>query len=314
MVKRILSIGECLVELSQAGGGLLRKGFAGDTFNTAYYLRALLPAACTVDYFTALGTDPVSDEMIAFMRGAGIGTGLIRRVPHRRPGLYMIQLDRQGERSFTYWRSDSAARLLADDVPALRAAIEAADLVYFSGITLAILAPAAAAALLAELGRARQAGRLVTFDPNIRPLLWPDADAMRRTLAAGARVATVAMPGFEDEATHFGDASVAATIERYRALGAENLVVKNGADGITLDFGGERSFVAAVPAPEVVDTTGAGDSFNGAFLAAWTQGAAPRRAAELAAAVAAKVVGQHGALAETGLSAQSVGQAIAQGR
>ncbi|KQZ99853.1 2-dehydro-3-deoxygluconokinase [Mesorhizobium sp. Root157] len=303
MVGRILSIGECMVELRQAEGGLMRKGFAGDTFNTAYYLRAFLPAAYAVDYFTAIGTDPVSDEMLAFMQSAGIGTSLIRRVPHRTPGLYMIHL-KGGERSFTYWRSNSAARLLADDSDALRAAIDASEMIFFSGITLAILAPAAVETLLAELGRARAVGKLIAFDPNIRPGLWDNPDTMRRMIAAGARLATIVMPGFEDEATHFGDASVSATIDRYRSLGVEKLVVKNGASGITLSFGEERTFLAAVPAAKVVDTTGAGDSFNGAFLASWMQGDDPPHAAEFAASVAAQVVGQHGALVKTGISSK----------
>ena len=67
MAGRVLSIGECMIELSQAEAGLLRQGFAGDSFNTAYYLRAFLPPAQPVDYFTAVGTDPVSDAMLAFI-------------------------------------------------------------------------------------------------------------------------------------------------------------------------------------------------------------------------------------------------------
>lgn len=295
MVRRVLSIGECMVELSRAEGGLLRQGFAGDSFNTAYYLRAFLPEDRPVDYLTAVGTDPVSDEMLAFMQQAGVGTDFIQRVPERTPGLYMIHL-KGGERSFSYWRSASAARLLADDAEALRAAIEASETVFFSGITLAILAPAAAETLLGELGRAKTAGKLVAFDPNIRPRLWADTGTMRRTISAGASAATMVMPSFEDEAAHFGDASIAATVARYRALGVGKLVVKDGANGITLNFDGRTTFVPSVSARTVVDTTGAGDSFNGAFLAAYLKTPDERRAAEFAARVAATVIGQHGAL------------------
>ncbi|WP_378944436.1 sugar kinase [Mesorhizobium sp. ANAO-SY3R2] len=295
MAGRVLSIGECMVELSQAEGGLLRQGFAGDSFNTAYYLRAFLPQAQPVDYFTAVGTDPVSDAMLAFIEGTGVGTSFIRRVPERTPGLYMIHL-KDGERSFSYWRSASAARLLADDANALHTAIEASETIFFSGITLAILAPPAVETLLAEIGRARDAGKLVAFDPNIRPRLWADADAMRRTISAAASAATMVMPSFEDEAAHFGDASIAATVARYRALGIEKLVVKDGVNGITLSFDGRTSFVPSVAAEAVVDTTGAGDSFNGAFLAAYLETGDERRAAEFAARVAATVIGHHGAL------------------
>lgn len=295
MAGRVLSIGECMVELRQAEGGLLRQGFAGDSFNTAYYVRAFLPKAQPVDYFTAVGTDTISDEMLAFIEGTGIGTGFARRVPGRSPGLYMIHL-KDGERSFSYWRSASAARVLADDANALRAAIDASEVIFFSGITLAILASDAVETLLAELGRARAAGKLVAFDPNIRPRLWEDAETMRRTITNGAATATIVMPSFEDEATYFGDASIDATITRYSALGIDRLVVKNGADGITLSFGGNETFVASVEAEKVVDTTGAGDSFNGAFLARYIATGDHVGAAEFAARVAATVIGHHGAL------------------
>lgn len=295
MAGRALLIGECMVELRQAEGGLLRKGFAGDTFNTAFYLRAFLPKTWPVDYFTAVGTDPVSDEMLAFIDGTGVGTSFVRRVPERTPGLYMIHL-KDGERSFSYWRSASAARLLADDPAALRAAIDASDTIFFSGITLAILAPEAAKAFLAEIRRAKAAGKLVAFDPNIRPRLWSDPDTMRATITAGASAASLVMPSFEDEATHFGDASVDATIARYHGLGAERLVVKDGAEGITLNFGGLQTFVPSAIAERIVDTTGAGDSFNGAFLAHYLQFGDERLAAAFAARVAATVIGHHGAL------------------
>ena len=97
MAGRALMIGECMVELRQAGDGLLRKGFAGDTFNTAFYLRSFLPEAWPVDYFSAVGTDTISDEMLAFIESTGVGTGFIRRLPERTPGLYMIHL-KDGER------------------------------------------------------------------------------------------------------------------------------------------------------------------------------------------------------------------------
>lgn len=295
MAGRALLIGECMVELRQAGDGLMRKGFAGDTFNTAYYLRSLLPEAWPVDYFSAVGTDTISDEMLNFIEGTGVGTGFIRRLPKRTPGLYMIHL-KDGERSFSYWRSASAARLLADDASALRAAIGASETIFFSGITLAILAPEALATLLTEIGHAKIAGKLVAFDPNIRLRLWDDADRMRRVISDGAAVSSMVMPSFEDEATHFGDATVDATIARYAGLGVNKLVVKDGAAGITLDFDGERSFVPASRAKQVVDTTGAGDSFNGAFLANYLQAGDHLKAAAFAANVAAAVIGHHGAL------------------
>jgi 2-dehydro-3-deoxygluconokinase len=296
MSGRLLSIGECMVELSQAGEGLLRKGFAGDTFNTAWYARACLPSDWTVDYFTAVGDDPLSSEMLSMMKDAGIGTGYIRRIEGKTPGLYLITL-KDGERTFSYWRDTAAARKLADDADHLRSAIEAADIVYFSGITLGILAPEAIETLLSEMRRAKATGKIVAFDPNIRPRLWPNRDYMLKTVEDGARAATLVLPSFDDEATHFGDRTIAETIARYQGLGVENIVVKNGAEGATLSFaGGEKALAPAVKAREVVDTTSAGDSFNGGFLSRLVQGASPADAAAYGASVASIVIGHHGAL------------------
>jgi 2-dehydro-3-deoxygluconokinase len=293
---KMLAIGECMVELMQAEGGLLRKGYAGDTFNAAYYARLFMPDDWTVGYCSAVGTDTVSDELLAFMAEKAIDTSAVRRIESRSAGLYMIHL-KDGERSFSYWRSHSAAKLLADDADHLRSAIEGSDLILYSGITLAILAPDAVETLLSELRRAKAAGSQVVFDPNIRPRLWDDAERMRRTLTDGARAATLVMPSFDDEVTHFGDASIEATIARYKGLGATNVVVKDGEKGVTLAFGDAPiEHVPATPVERVVDTTSAGDSFNGAFVARLVAGDTPAEAAAFAASVAAGVIGHHGAL------------------
>jgi 2-dehydro-3-deoxygluconokinase len=290
-----LSIGECMIELASLGGDKMRKGFAGDTFNTAWYAHAFLPKDWKTAYFTALGDDRASGEMAEFMAGAGIDTRYIRRIPGRSPGLYMIHLD-NGERSFSYWRSASAAKTLADDRQALKNAMEDADILYFSGITLAIL-PAEGRATLLELADAqRLKGKIVAFDPNIRPRLWGSKEEMLETISAGARAASIVMPGFDDEAAHFGDASVDATVSRYRSLGADTVIVKDGARGATIATAEGSIHVPAFPPREIVDTTSAGDSFNGGYLARIAAGDMPAPAAAFAARVASAVIGHPGAL------------------
>jgi 2-dehydro-3-deoxygluconokinase len=290
-----LSIGECMIELASLGGHAMRKGFAGDTFNTAWYAHAFLPQAWTTAYFTALGDDRASGEMAEFMAGAGIDTRYIARIAGSSPGLYMIHLD-NGERSFSYWRSASAARRLADDRAALEAAMADADIIYFSGITLAILAPDARRTLLALAAEHKARGKIVAFDPNIRPRLWTGRDEMLETTAAGAAAASLILPGFDDEAVHFGDGSVEATIARYRGLGAATVIVKDGANGATIADASGTIHVPAHPAAGIVDTTSAGDSFNGAYLARIAAGDRPADAAAFAARVASAVIGHAGAL------------------
>jgi 2-dehydro-3-deoxygluconokinase len=293
---RLLAIGECMVELGQAGGGLLRQGFAGDTFNAAVYARIFLPEDWQVAYLSAVGNDPLSQDMLDFMAAKTVRTEDIRRIDGAAPGLYMIHL-KDGERSFSYWRSASAARRLADDPAHLRTAIGKADAVVFSGITLAILSPDARETLVLELRRARAEGKRIVFDPNIRPRLWEDADTMRAVIEEGARAASLIMPSFDDETTHFGDASPMDTVTRYRGWGAEAVVVKNGSADAVLAFGDAPLVHAPAEGVEtVVDTTSAGDSFNGAFLACFLTGSSPVEAASFAARVAAAVIAHPGAL------------------
>ena len=292
---RIVCIGECMVELSQAEAGLWRLGFAGDTLNTAWYLRARLKEDWQVAYLTRLGQDRFSNEMRAFIAGAGISTEAIQTDPDHTIGLYAISLD-QGERSFSYWRGQSAARRLAEDPKALEAALDGADLAYFSGITLAILPEAGRATLLAALARARAAGCKVAFDPNIRERLWPDAATLRHAITAGAAVADIVLPSFDDEARWFGDADPQATRARYAALGANEIVVKNGAGALCLWQAGSTETCMSFPAVTPSDTTGAGDSFNGGYLAARLAGADQTMAARHAHDLAARVVCAPGAL------------------
>lgn len=293
---RIVAIGECMVEMAPAGNGLFAMGFAGDTFNTAWYMRRLLPGGASVSYLTAVGTDAISGQMTGFMEAEGIDTGPILRVKDRSVGLYMIQLT-NAERSFAYWRSMAAARLLADDPERLDAALAKADLAYLSGITLAILAPEARARLLAALARARRSGTRVAFDPNIRPALWADAAIMRQSLMAMAPAADIVLPSFEDEAHAFGDADPAATARRYAEAGAALVVVKDGPGPVlTFENGHTRVYPVAPPEQPVVDTTAAGDSFNAGFLVSHLAGAAPEAAVAAGSTLAGRVIAAPGAL------------------
>ncbi|MFN0114243.1 MAG: sugar kinase [Paracoccaceae bacterium] len=292
---RIVSVGECMVEFAPQGDGTYRQGFAGDTFNMAWYLRRLLPAAWRVDYLTALGDDPMSDRVAAFMVEAGVGTGHIARLRGRTPGLYVISL-LNGERSFSYWRDRSAACELAANAGHLDLAFGGADLLVLSGITLAILPEVGRTTLLAALSAARRAGARVAFDPNVRLRLWPDAVAMRRWISAAAAGADIVLPSFEDDRQAFGDVSPTETARRYLALGAGQVVVKNGADEITWRDPAGTGRLRPPLVGDVVDSTAAGDSFNAGFLAARLTGATMPEAIAAAADVAARVVQARGAL------------------
>lgn len=294
-VSSVAGVGECMIELS-AGAGGWKMGYAGDTFNTLWALRALLPDAVAADYVSAFGTDPFSVGQVAFMAQNGIGVSHSPRLEAYHPGLYAITLD-GAERSFTYWRERSAARHLADDPAALAESLSARRLVYFSGITLAILDDAARKALLRAIRGARGAGALIAFDPNFRPRLWESPEQARAAVDEALADVDIVLPTFPDERALYGDGAPEETAARLFTCGVREIVVKNGSEAALVKTAERSTGVPAMVVEVPLDTTGAGDAFNGGYLAARLLGMEPVAAAACAHRIAAATVGVHGALA-----------------
>lgn len=286
-----------MIELSGSGrdDGAWKLGFAGDTFNTVWALRALIRPDAKADYVSAFGDDPFSRDQLAFLAKHAIGTAASPVIPGARPGLYAITLS-GAERSFTYWRNDAAARQLADDAATLSKSLKNQSLVYFSGITLAILKHETRENLLAALKAARAEGSTIAFDPNYRPRLWPDADTAKAAIAAALAVTDIALPTFPDEQALYGDKDPATTAARLAEAGVKEIVVKDGENPCLVISAENRTTVPALSV-KAVDTTGAGDSFNGGYLSARLRGLPPAEAATKAHKVAGAVVQVRGALA-----------------
>ena len=294
--KTIISIGECMAELQVRDDGLYRLGFAGDTLNTAWYMRALTRQQdVAVDYVTAVGTDSLSSKLLAFLKANGVGTRFIKEVSDRTLGLYLITLT-GAERNFTYWRSASAARLLAEDKNVLSAALSQASAIYFSGITLAILSPAHRRNLLAVLQEMKSRGAIVAFDSNARRRLWPSDGAMKTAMTAGYKVCTLALPTFSDDHALFGDATATDCAKRIAGYGVKEIVVKDGGNPCVVSLDTNQFSVSPEAVQDIIDTTGAGDSFNAGYLAARMSGHETVDAAQLGHRVAGRVIRERGAL------------------
>ena len=297
-IPRVVAIGECMIELSDRGQGMLALGYAGDTLNTAVYLKRVAGARIAVDYLTALGSDPYSDSMLAFWQAEGIGTDSVPRLAGKLPGLYMIRTDPAGERRFLYWRSAAAAKLMFEipETEALGERIAAADLAIFSGISLSILSEAGRDRFFEILTRARAAGTIIAFDGNYRPAGWADAEAARTCFRRFLKLVDVALPSVDDEANLFGPGDAPAVAARLHDLGVAEVVVKQGEAGSLLSLGGERQVVPVEHLVKPIDTTAAGDSFNAGYLAGRLDGLSPTDAARLGGRVAAAVIQHRGAI------------------
>ena len=292
---RLLAIGEVMAEIRTAGDDGFALGFAGDTYNTAVYAAREIGVPGAVAYLTRVGSEPLSAALMERAAGEGIDTTHVAVDPDRNIGIYSVSTDAHGERSFHYWRADSAARrLFAVEETAMF--MPGAEIIYLSGITLAILAPAARHRLVEALAARRAAGTRIAFDSNYRPKLWEDAAAARATMQALWEVTDIALPSIDDEMELFGDSGEAAVIDRFAERSWEGIAIKRGIRGPVSPHIDAAAHPDFPPADRVVDTTAAGDSFNGGYLAAFLAG--KDEAARLAAghALAARVVGAPGAI------------------
>lgn len=265
---RIVLVGEGMLELSARAGGQWQLGYGGDTLNTAIHLAR---HGCSVAFASALGNDAFSSGLRQQWQGEGLDCSLLLSDPARSTGLYSISLDERGERTFSYWRSDSAARQMfaLEQSRALVLALAEAEVLAFSLISLAILPPEGRRLLLDAARKVRARGGQVVFDGNYRPRLWSSmAKAVHlRDLTIGC--ATIGLPTLEDEVALGMPADAAAIAAHWKGRGCAETVVKLGAEGCLLP---DRSIL---PPPQVVhpvDTSGAGDAFNAGYLAARLRG------------------------------------------
>lgn len=288
---KIAAIGEAMIELSLAGDDA-KVGVAGDTLNTAIYLKRSAPSL-QVDYITRLGTDAFSDRIRDVIAAEQIGTDGILRDPNGTPGLYAITTDDAGERSFTYWRDSAAARqtFITDSGPDF-SVLTGYDVLYLSGITMAILSIPVRAALLEFLRGFRHSGGRLCYDSNYRPRLWSDVHTARQMNDAMWALTDIALPSIDDEQALTGQSAddIATRFLGLRKTGA----LKRGPLGpLCLQTGVHHDFPQAAA---VVDTTAAGDSFNGGYLAASLTGVDQADALRAGHDLAMRVIGHKGAI------------------
>ena len=300
MTLHLLAIGEVMAEIRPDPEAGFRVAFAGDSFNAAVYCARELGPSARIGYCTRVGSDPLSGGFLDAAAAEGIDLSHVGVDGERSIGIYAVATDEAGERSFHYWRGESAARRLfaTGETPE---SLPAARIVYLSGITLAIMQPEARARLVGHLRGLRGRGAChVAFDSNYRPRLWENAAAARASIGEMWRVADIALPSADDEIALFGDADEEAVIARFAAASWRGCAVKRGAAGPVSPLLARDAHPQFAPARDVVDTTAAGDSFNGGYLAALLRGEDEARCLRAGHEIAARVVGAPGALIARG--------------
>lgn len=261
---QVLVLGEPLVELSTPepfrDGGPIRLAFSGDALNAA---AAAVAAGAHTALLARIPADDLGDAMVDRIADLGIDVSALIRVSGQH-GVYLTHVDPTGRRQFAYARSGSAgSSLCPEDLTA--ELVAAAGVVLASGITAAVSDSGSAAVL-----RAAELASCFVYDPNFRPRLT-DAASAAETLRRIAPLARLVTPSWPDEARHLlglrPEATAGDAVAAARALGAPAVALTRGPDGVLVDTGTYVTEIPAVPPPDIVDQTGAGDVFSGTVAA-----------------------------------------------
>jgi 2-dehydro-3-deoxygluconokinase len=287
----IIALGEPMVEFNQTGEGggrLYLQGYGGDTSNLVI---AAARQGARTGYVTALGDDVYGRMLLDLWSAEGVDASRVKLDGSAPTGIYFVT-HAQGRHDFTFFRSGSAAsRFAPEDLPADYLA--SARVVHFSGLSIAISA-SACDACYAAADAAKRAGRLVSFDTNLRLKLWSKERA-RAAIMDMMKLADICLPSLDDVALLTGLSDPDALVDHALDLGAKIVALKLGADGAIVASGAERHRIPPYRV-SAVDATGAGDVFGGAFLTRILKGDDLRAAGRYAAAAAALATTGFGAV------------------
>jgi len=301
-------IGECMLELTKLPANQTQQqpndskipavlSFGGDTLNTAIYIAR---ANLNVEYITAVGQDYLSNWLLQQWQNEQVGTQFVTRSSTKTVGMYFIQTN-NGERTFTYWRNNSAAKSFFNNAQQFAKSIHnlfQCDWIYLSGITLALMSRSVKELFFEFLKEYRFKNGKVIFDSNYRTTLWKDNAEAQKYCQQMYQHTDVALPTFEDEVAIFNETKLETIIKRLQSYGIQEIALKKGAEGCYLYTNGQ---LQQVPSQidrnaKVIDTTAAGDSFNGSYIASRMQQQSALQAANNGNVLAAKVICHQGAI------------------
>jgi len=297
-MKNIYLFGECMIELMNHSSNTMKQSFAGDVFNTAVYLKRLF-SDLNVGIVTAVGQDHFSDDMVQYFESENLNTDFVFHSQDKIPGLYSIKVDENGERSFTYWRENSAARSVMSfiDVTVVQQ-LGQGNIFFFSGISLGVVQPQDREEFWYMISQLKASGVQIAFDLNYRPKLWSSKEEAQAQFILAFEVADILLPGVDDFAAIFDLDSVEAIINFFERYHYQELVIKNGESNVYCLSSQGQEIVDVNPVSKVIDTTSAGDSFNGGYLGARMAGRTVTQAVELANQVAGFVIQHPGAIVD----------------
>ena len=295
----IVCLGEPLIEFNrpkEGDGRTWLQGFGGDSQNVAI---AAARQGTTTGYLTSVGQDWMGDAFLELWKSEGVDASRVTRHPSAPTGVSFVTHSAAGHK-FDYLRKNSAASLMTPETLAADY-IAGAKFFHLSAIGQAI-SESARQTCDAAIAAARKAGVKVSYDTNLRLRLW-DLDVARKVIHATIACCDVALPSLDDSQQLTGMQEPDAIADYYLKLGAPLVALKMGPEGALVASAQDR-FRLSAHRVEAVDATGAGDTFDGAFLARLLAGDDPETAGRYANVAAALSTTGYGAVAPMPLRAE----------
>ena len=290
---KVVCFGESMLEVKIEQYPKARFSYGGDAYNSAYYLAL---QGNNVYFMSSIGSDKPSQRLLQQWKKDGVKTDFVHVSKQKKLGLYCIETDSSGERSFSYWRDNSASRyfFLEADTKQLLTQFNRGDWFYFSLISLAMLKEQSRAGFITFIKALRQQGVSLAFDNNYRPELWESQALACDYLDQVLPLIHMYLPSVADEMA-LRDATQKSVLAQLSALKIAEIVVKNGADSCHLytSSGHYRYQFESVVA---IDSTAAGDSFNAGYISARLNKKSAQAAVESGCQLASQVIKHPGAI------------------
>ncbi len=281
----ILAIGESLIELSTRESLTFAESFnkyyGGDVLNTAI---AAARMGSKVGYITRVGNDYFKDFLMDSWQSENLDISNVKIVDSYN-GVYIISRQPDGKKEIMFYRKKSAATMLStEDIP--EGVIEKSSIVYVTGITQS-LSNSARNAVKKACSVAGEKECLLAYDPNFTDRIWSVEEAREAMEEIIEYIDIMILSNIHDAEKLIGISSPDKIIKHFWDRGVSMVAVKMGKSGCVIGYNGE---ITSIPYKDVVvvDTTGAGDTFNGGFLHGISKGYTPFESAKLASIVASE--------------------------
>ena len=267
-IKKAIFAGECMIEISGDLSSLdtskakIKVNFGGDTFNSAVYFSRLCNKNFVTHYFTAVGNDKFSEMMLKRFEYENLNTSLVKIIKNKYPGLYSIHTDKLGNRNFSYWRSQSAAKSMLSDLKGSKniEKLYNCDLFYYSGISTNILEKKYQSKLIKIASKAK----LTAFDFNYRKNLHTNKIETQNLFKEINQFVDINFISYDDMIDIFVKTDAIDFVKKNSRK--NNIILLRLHDHVIYSYYG---LIGKIYVPMVIakDKTAAGDSFNGSFLA-----------------------------------------------